>query len=216
MSPHHQTGEEDLDRAALYALDALPERERAEYEAHLQDCPGCAEEALAFGRVASVLAHLAPQAEPPPRLKTRLFEAIREAAGGAERPSARGPQVWKRWDADAAPSGRFLLRAEEGEWEPTGLSGITVRRLFVDPAADRVSMLVRMAPGTAYLPHRHSGPEECYVLDGDLSVAGVRLHPGDYERAAPDSVHGIQSTEGGCLLLITSSLHDQILSVQDD
>jgi len=50
---------------------------------------------------------------------------------------------------------------------------------------DRVSMLVRLAPGAAYPPHRHAGIEELYLLDGELMIDDKTLHPGDYNRALP-------------------------------
>jgi hypothetical protein len=34
------------------------------------------------------------------------------------------------------------------------------------------------------------------------------MRPGDYQRAPKGSRHGVQRTEQGCLLLITSSLTD--------
>jgi anti-sigma factor ChrR (cupin superfamily) len=104
----------------------------------------------------------------------------------------------------------FIVRAGESEWEPTGRPGIEARRLFVDRAGNRITMLVRMAPGTWYPGHTHGGPEECYVLQGDLRVADKVLHPGDYQRAAKGSQHGIQSTKNGCVLLLVSSLTDSL------
>jgi anti-sigma factor ChrR (cupin superfamily) len=68
-----------------------------------------------------------------------------------------------------------------------------------------------MDRGTSYPPHRHADVEECYVLQGDLRVAGRVLRAGDYQRADRDSVHGVQSTENGCLLLIVSSTDDELL-----
>ena len=72
-------------------------------------------------------------------------------------------------------------------------------------------MLVRMAPGASYLPHRHHDTEECFVLDGDLRLHDSVLHTGDYQRAEAGSVHGVQRTEGGCTLLIISSTQDELL-----
>ena len=72
-------------------------------------------------------------------------------------------------------------------------------------------MLFRMAPGSSYPAHRHSGPEECLVLSGDLRISDVRMVEGDYQFAAAGSEHTVQSTENGCLLLITTSLSDEIL-----
>lgn len=74
-----------------------------------------------------------------------------------------------------------------------------------------MTFLARMAPGSSYPSHRHGGPEECYVLKGDLDVGHRKMRAGDFERAEPGSVHARETTEEGCLLLIVSSLRDEML-----
>ena len=78
----------------------------------------------------------------------------------------------------------------------------------VDFTRDLVTMMIRMEPGSSYSPHRHAGPEQCFVLEGDLSVGDDVMRPGDYQYAPAQSRHGVQRTDQGCLLLITSSLSD--------
>ena len=85
--------------------------------------------------------------------------------------------------------------------------------LMFDAARRTATMLVRMLPGTQYPSHRHAEAEECLVLEGDLHVgADLVMHAGDFQRAAKGSVHVPQFTVDGCLLLITSSLEDELLS----
>jgi anti-sigma factor ChrR (cupin superfamily) len=72
-------------------------------------------------------------------------------------------------------------------------------------------MLVRMPAGASYPRHRHAGAEQCYVLEGDLRFGGRVFRAGDYQCADADSIHDVQYTEAGCLLLIVSSLHDEIV-----
>jgi quercetin dioxygenase-like cupin family protein len=71
-------------------------------------------------------------------------------------------------------------------------------------------MLVRMAPGSEYPGHRHAGAEECYVLQGDIWVGDVHMRRGDYQRAPAGSRHPVQTTDEGCVLLLVSSLSDEI------
>jgi anti-sigma factor ChrR (cupin superfamily) len=164
-------------------------------------------------------------------LKERLLRSIKTAdaqfspteksaaiAGSTQQSAGKekGPQVWKTWtnkpdSGKAAVPGLFTLGAGEGVWEDVGMSGIKVKRLFVDPERDSVTMLVRMPAGVAYPRHRHAGPEQCYVIEGDLRVDNLAFFAGDYQCAEPDSIHGVQYTEGGCLLLIVSSLHDELV-----
>jgi anti-sigma factor ChrR (cupin superfamily) len=68
-----------------------------------------------------------------------------------------------------------------------------------------------MDAGSSYPRHVHNGAEECLVLEGDIRMGDAVLHAGDYQYAPPDTLHGVQSTEKGCLLLITSSLSDELV-----
>ncbi len=100
---------------------------------------------------------------------------------------------------------------DEGMWQEIGIPGVSVRVLNLDRERMCVTTLVKIAPGASYPRHRHAGPEECYVIDGDIHVSGAVLGKGDYQRAEAESIHEVQSTEGGCTLLIVSSLRDRIL-----
>jgi anti-sigma factor ChrR (cupin superfamily) len=123
-------------------------------------------------------------------------------------------QVWKSWTSTSSrsPLADFtFVHSSAGDWQATAIDGIEARQLFVDPQQDRATFLVRMAPGAAYPAHVHAGPEECFVLEGDLEVGGLRMQAGDYQRAEPGSTHCVQSTEKGCLLLLVSSLRDELV-----
>jgi anti-sigma-K factor RskA len=58
-----------------YALDALPEGERAEFEKHLRRCPSCAEEVRSLRETAARLA-LATAIAPPPQMRERVLAAV--------------------------------------------------------------------------------------------------------------------------------------------
>jgi anti-sigma factor ChrR (cupin superfamily) len=72
-------------------------------------------------------------------------------------------------------------------------------------------MMIRMAPGTSYPRHRHAAREECFVLQGELRVGDKQLRTGDFQVADRDSIHDVQSTETGCVLLIVSSQDDELV-----
>jgi anti-sigma-K factor RskA len=57
-----------------YALDALTERERADFEKHLDRCPSCAEEVRGLRETAARLA-LATAVVPPPEMRARVLAA---------------------------------------------------------------------------------------------------------------------------------------------
>jgi quercetin dioxygenase-like cupin family protein len=203
----------DLDPAAhelacLHALRALDGDDAAEYEAHVDECPACEAELAALEGVVAELGLTATPANPPEALLGRLLGRVR--ARGEGRSGSR-IQPWQGWQGqDRAAS--FFAFGEESAWEAVDVPGVEVRRLFVDPEHDRTSMLIRMAPGASYPAHVHAGEEECYVIEGDLRVGEVVMQRGDYQFAAAGSEHPVQSTVGGCLLYLSSSLSDRLLA----
>ena len=136
----------------------------------------------------SQLSLVAPKADPSPGLRDRLIQRL-----GLKNPHFT------------------FATAGSAVWEPTPIEGVMVRQLFTDGQHERMTMLVRMSAGVRYPKHCHTGAEECYVIDGDLLVEGVRMGPGDYVRAEAGSIHDTVSTENGCLLLIGCHVHDEIL-----
>jgi quercetin dioxygenase-like cupin family protein len=96
------------------------------------------------------------------------------------------------------------------EWEEVA-PGISCQLLATDTEKDRVSMLVRLAPGADYPPHRHVGAEELYLLHGELMIDDKKLYPGDYVRAEAGSVDHRVWSETGCTCVLLTSTTDVIL-----
>jgi ChrR-like protein with cupin domain len=88
--------------------------------------------------------------------------------------------------------------------------GISCQLLSTDREHDRVSLLVRLAPGTDYPPHRHAGLEELHLLQGELFINDRKLVPGDYNRAEADSVDTLVRSETGCTCLLITSTRDEL------
>ncbi len=211
---------ESVARAERYARGELRGQELDQYVRHLRGCELCrerlAERRYLDSTLARFLEPVAPRAEVWERIEQRLAPSAAPATG---------PQVqpWKSWGDDvdtgegaggSGPSevGDFVnLPAEAARWEATATAGVQTRRLGFDRVNRRVSMLIRMEPGASYPAHRHGGPEECFVVAGDLRVGEFHMRAGDFQRAEAGSVHPAQSTVGGCLLFISSSLEDELL-----
>ncbi len=212
----HEFLDDDLrELASLHVMDALEGEEARAYRLHLAICRVCRAEVDSLARTAAQLIRAVPPIPPPPALWNRVLDRIRaplSAAAPTEVLAEHPTQVWKDWNVPAGmgPDG-MLFAPSSGDFEPTGIEGIEVRRLAVDPKRDRVTMLVRMAAGTRYPAHRHGGPEECFVLQGDIRVGDLHMRAGDFQRAEHGSVHGVQSTDEGCLLLIVSSMSDDLI-----
>ncbi len=195
---------------ANYFRGDMTHDEQLGLEDHLEICAVCRAELEELNESLTPLLSVTPDApldaEHVLRLVKEKMHASLEKAYGA--PSDRSThQTWKDWSVQ--PGG--LIRAGEGEWEPTGIPGIEVQRLFVEPNREFVTMRVRMAPGTSYPAHRHGGREQCFVLRGDLRAGERVMRDGDFEVVEEGSEHPVQWTQDGCELLIVSSTSDSFL-----
>lgn len=187
----------------MYSLGLLEDGDARSFEEHLVECSICAREVDSFRETAALLPLSLQGQKPHPRVRERLMARTKP-------PREEGVQVWKEWPATPEASMHVIV-AGEGEWQSAG-EGVLAKQLYSDPARDSVTMLVRMSAGATYPAHRHAGPEQCYVLEGDLEVNDVRLGAGDYQCVPGGSIHGVTRTEHGCLLLIVSSQRDELLA----
>ncbi len=170
-----------------------------DFEGHLDDCETCSGELASLDPLLGSLALAAPEAEPSADLFDRLRARIREEA-----PPEAPALPWMVWGSDATDDVSFRSESD-GEWEATPIPGIEVRRLYVDASVRRYAMMVRMQPGTSFPAHDHDGPEECVVLEGDLSIGERTMHAGDFMYAPTGSHHEVHSTEGGCVIILSST-----------
>jgi anti-sigma factor ChrR (cupin superfamily) len=180
-----------LERVCLYAVQALPATERAAVEAQIVACPDCRQELERYQPIVDAfVAWPIDVLRPSTPLWNRLAQRIAAETGKPPVMPAPAPRVEPEWE-EAAP-------------------GISCKLLATDAERDRVSMLVRLAPGTDYPPHRHAGVEELHLLDGELMVDDRKLHPGDYIRAEPGTVDQRVWSETGCTCVLITSPRDEL------
>jgi anti-sigma factor ChrR (cupin superfamily) len=163
------------------AAGALDAAERAELQRLVASLPiGVQSEVARLYDLTEVIA-AATEAEPAPAVRDRLMASI------------LGPS-------------RYTQTAAEADWLDSGLPGLTLRILALDRERDIVTMLIRGEPGARYPSHRHTKPEECYVLRGTVIIDGRVLGPGDFHHADADSEHGeIYTTDGAEVLLVAGA-----------
>jgi anti-sigma factor RsiW len=181
----HDHGFADL--VALHALDALAPDDVVRLESHLLDCAACSEELQQLRAVAGLFpAGPADVLQAPARLWGELAARI---GAGTDIPTAPAP--------------------DEASWHRPG-PGIECQVVASDTEKKRVSMLVRLAPGAEYPPHRHAGVEELYLLAGELVIDGRTLVAGAYNRAEPGSSDRQVWSRTGCTCLLITSTRDEL------
>ena len=178
---------EDLEALALAdAIGALDEDERGAFDARVALLtPDERAQVASLYDVALALGSSVEQVEAPARVRAAVMAATR------------------------AP-GRYTLYADDRPWADTPLPGIQLKVLSTDQARGVATMLIRATPGAVYPSHRHSGPEECYVIRGSVIIDGRVLRAGDFHHADADSDHGEITTTEGAEVLIVGAIDDYL------
>jgi anti-sigma factor RsiW len=156
------------DRAALYALGALPDDERAAIEAHLRECSECSQEVGAAEDDVALIVSAEPQHRAPAALDARIGGLVRRRPVEAIRRSRRPP-----WPYAAAIAAALLLGLLPSAyfWSEN--------RTMHDAMVAQSNAMSRLATAphrTAhFLPTNARRPAEVmYALDGSWYVVVVR------------------------------------------
>jgi ChrR Cupin-like domain len=187
-----------IDAPTLAALDALGlvgDAERVELEQALKVSEELRLELQDLYEVAALL----PRALPPDVPSASVRERIVAHATGAA----------PRREASALSEALHFVNRDEG-WQSHPIPGIMVKVLSVDSKTGVATLLIKAAPGTTYPAHHHSGPEGCYVIEGDVFVAGRRIGQGDFHLADADSDHDPLYTETGATVLLVCAAADYL------
>jgi hypothetical protein len=189
MSPVSGKRCDQAERVPEYVLHALPASEVPVVEAHISVCAECRQELEMLRPIVDFFVSWPTDVLcPSPSLWGRLARRI--AAETGEEPVVPPTRQWS-----------------EPEWEEVA-PGISCKLLATDTERDRVSMLVRLAPGSHYPAHSHAELEELYLLHGELWLNDRKLCPGDYNRSEPLSVDEGVWSETGCTCVLIASLGD--------
>jgi anti-sigma factor ChrR (cupin superfamily) len=122
---------------------------------------------------------------PPPALKSRLMSLVRDI-----------------------PQNSRTVRAHEGHWTQTPMTGVKVKLLTIDKSRGTATVMIDMAPGAALPEHGHHGDEQTFVISGACRIGGVSLEKGDFHHVSGDARHGRVVSDDGCVLLLVVDEED--------
>jgi len=189
MSTLHENRCEHSEITCAYEAQALASSEIAAAEAHIASCQECQREVKSLRAVVNRFVSWPTDVlRPTTSLQTRLALRIAEETG--QEPVLPPARQWS-----------------EPEWEQVAL-GIECKLLATDTERNRVSMLVRLAPGASYPSHTHAGVEELHLLAGELWIDERKLFPGDYNHATPGTGDKRVWSETGCTCVLITSTKD--------
>jgi quercetin dioxygenase-like cupin family protein len=92
------------------------------------------------------------------------------------------------------------------DWSPLEFDGVSIRVLHRVESTGALTVMTRMAPGSAIPAHWHGAADETvFVLEGDFIEDGTSYGPGHFFIGPAGTPHGPHRTSGGCVLLTTFS-----------
>jgi anti-sigma factor ChrR (cupin superfamily) len=192
--------EQHQDQASLYVLGALTPEEHRAFESELRKNREFRDLVFELQRATGLVAKSVPQVTLPPHLKKKILERI---ASSKEIPSAPG--------ATMLPGLRFQEAASESGWKALPVPGAFIKMLSFENERGYAVLLGKLEAGTRYPAHVNAGPEDIYILSGDLVVGSRRLKAGDFHHADKDSEHEVNYSEHGCTLLAVLTTDDPLV-----
>jgi anti-sigma factor ChrR (cupin superfamily) len=188
--------EQQHEQASLYAVGALSERERLAFELELRGNAELRELVRGLNEATALIAVSAPQVAPPARMKQKVLDRI--ASSTPQAPAARPSEEQARANV---PGFAFVETSESRGWKELPVRGAWIKFLSIEPSKGYAVLLGRLEAGVRYPAHFHEGPEEIYLLTGDLHVGDKRLGPGDFHHSDAGTSHPVNYSEEGCTLL---------------
>jgi anti-sigma factor ChrR (cupin superfamily) len=197
--------DQQQEQAALFALGTLSPEEQQRFAAEVRANPELKQFLWSLQRTMDQVALAGGTTAPPGELKGKVLRRIQThvaaEAGGAERSAA------------AVSAGlRFLAGSETSGWKQLPIPGAWIKMLSFEPTRGYAVLLGKLEPGVRYPAHTNAGPEDFYILTGDLHVGDQTLRAGDFHHADAGSLHGENYSVEGCTLLAVLTTDDPLVS----
>jgi anti-sigma factor ChrR (cupin superfamily) len=203
--------EQQQELASLYAVGALPVEEAAQFERTLAADAELRAYVRGLQRTTDLLAVSSANVQPPPQLKGKVLAKIDEV--GSSRCDDRTAQRAVPTSPLAALVGlRFEDSASEKGWKALPVPGAFIKLLSLEKERGYAVLMGKLDPGTRYPAHINAGPEDFFILTGDLVIGDRKMVAGDFHHADRGSQHAENYSVEGCMLLAVLTTDDPLVA----
>ena len=196
--------EQQQEQASLYVLGTMDAHEARHFARELRLNAELRGLVIELQRTVGLMAEASSQTPLPASLREKVMDRI--ATVSPPHTSAVPPVF-------AAVAGlRFDVAAEAAGWKPLPIPGAFIKLLSLEKERGYAVLLGKLEPGTRYPAHVNAGPEDFFILTGDLVVGDRKLIAGDYHHADGGSRHEENHSVDGCTLLAVLTTEDPLVA----
>lgn len=194
--------EQQQEQASLYVLGTLAAAERDAFEREMRANAELRQFVRELQRSTGLLAMTVPQFSPPKQLRNKVLERIHaQKTPGEAKPPIAVPAAFKFIDANQ----------QEG-WKQLPVPGAWIKLLSLERERGYAVLLGKLEAGARYPAHVNAGPEDFYILTGDLHIGDRRLGAGDFHHAAAGTTHEVNHSVEGCTLIAVLTTDDPLVA----
>lgn len=208
--------EQQQEQASLYALGALGEAESRAFEAELRGNAELRSLVRSLQGATDLLAMAAPATTLPPSLRDKVLQKIDEvgrvALRAPEKSGGATHGVTRPTIAAAIAGLRFDEAAESKGWKQLPVPGTYIKLLSLERERGYAVLLGKLDPGARYPAHTNVGPEDFFILTGDLVIGDRKMKAGDFHHADKGSQHAVNYSIEGCTLLAVLTTDDPLVA----
>jgi anti-sigma factor ChrR (cupin superfamily) len=195
--------EHQQDLASLYALGALSPSDQEAFEAESSANPELQALTRSLQSAMAVVAAATPAVAMPPGLKDKVFRRVEEMEAA-------------KTAGQTSPASRiglsFAFASGESGWKPLPIPGASIKLLSLERDRGYAILLGKLEAGARYPAHVNAGPEDFYILTGDLVIGDRKLVAGDFHHADAGSQHAENHSVEGCTLIAVLTTSDPLVA----